>query len=80
MKKAHKKWACDYKNLQRLGEEALCGSRPKILRIPKSLSCVDEVSAAGIGLLTSLLSGCSPAATLSHRNPSVFYKSQKTGP
>lgn len=45
MKKAHKKWACDYKNLQRLGEEALCGSRPKILRIPKSLSCADEVSA-----------------------------------
>lgn len=42
MKKAHKKLACNYKNLQGLGE-ALCGSLPKML--PKPKSSVDQVTA-----------------------------------
>lgn len=44
MKRPVKKWACNYKNVQRLGE-ALCGILPKKLPKRKSLSSVDQVTA-----------------------------------
>lgn len=72
MKKPIKKWACNYKNLQRLGE-ALCGSLPKMLPKPKSLSSVDHITAscwdAVMRTFTFTAVPLFTRATLGHRPP-----------